>query len=365
MARRGGGGIPVAVAALLLAVAAGAVPGAAAAPAERRVIFDESMHWAYSEQATDAVLARIEAAGFNVYVPCVWHGKGTYYPSPLVTEDATIQARIARGEDPLRYLVERAHERGIEVHPWFTVVRREDDRLPEFYGPRTPADAFDVHNPGFRRFITDLMVDMVERYPVDGINLDYIRSMGFCRDQRCAADYNAKYGRSLELDIALAKLGGTAFKTLAQWNGAAVGDIVRTVAAQVRKKRPEVVISVDAHPLLDDLRLQGQDSIQWANNGWVDVVFNMDYRRKVDVRAASRARELLHDPRKMTMLLATYDRVGDSFIARESGAIEEYVRLARERWPGGGIAFYHYVRLSDEQIEALGRGVFAQRARAR
>lgn len=365
MARCSRGGSAAVVAVLLLAAAVEAVPGTAVAPPERRVIFDESMQWAYSEQATDEVLARIEAAGFNVYVPCVWHGKGTYYPSPLVTEDATIQTRIARGEDPLRYLVERAHERGIEVHPWFTVVRREDDRLPEFYGPRTPPDAFDVHNPGFRRFITDLMVDMVERYPVDGINLDYIRSMGFCRDQRCAEDYHARYGRSLEWDILLAKLGGTAFETLAQWNGAAVGDIVRTVAEKVRKRRPEVVIGVDAHPLLDDVRLQGQDSIQWANNGWVDVVFNMNYRREIDVDAATQARALLHDPRKMTMLVATYDRVGDSFIARESGTLEEYVRLARERWPGGGIAFYHYVRLSDQQIETLGRGVFAQRVRAR
>src|SRR3569832_2068310 len=47
---------------------------------ESRVMLDEDMHWAYSPAEADAILQRIKAAGFNVYVPCIYHGGGSWYP---------------------------------------------------------------------------------------------------------------------------------------------------------------------------------------------------------------------------------------------------------------------------------------------
>ncbi|MGQ9687942.1 MAG: LamG-like jellyroll fold domain-containing protein, partial [Desulfobaccales bacterium] len=160
---------------------------------ETRAILDEGIGWT-TEAGARKTIERIKKAGFNVYVPCVWHGGGTRYPSP--------KAPAARGftiltTDPLKRLLDLAHQNGIEVHPWFCVALREGDILPEFYGPGTPDKAFDLHRPEFRAFMVDLILDVVQRYEVDGINLDYIRTMGLCRCEFCQKEYHRTTGRDL------------------------------------------------------------------------------------------------------------------------------------------------------------------------
>ena len=351
---------------IVLLTALGACPVAGAAEAERatltesRVMFDEDMHWAQSPAKADEILTRVKAAGFNVYVPCVWHGNGTFFPSELAAPDPKLADVMRSGHDPLAYLIARAHSMGIEVHPWFTVVNRENDRYPQYYEAGTPASAYDVHNAAFRKFIADLMLDVVRRYDVDGINLDYIRSMGMCRSAGCREDYRARYGRSLDTDL-LVK-GTVALETLQRWNGEAVADIVRNVAQRAKQVKPRLVVSVDVHVLNSSLALEGQDAIQWANNGWVDVVFQMDYRKHFDVDEARRARALLTDPRKMLLLLRLYDRVDRRIVPRDAPTVTEHVREIRALWPQTGVAFYHYVQLTDSQMTTLGSTVFAQPA---
>ena len=48
-------------------------------PLERRVLFDEDIEWATSRGAVDKIIHRIKSAGFNVYIPCVWHGQGACF----------------------------------------------------------------------------------------------------------------------------------------------------------------------------------------------------------------------------------------------------------------------------------------------
>ncbi|MCM2358182.1 MAG: family 10 glycosylhydrolase [Geobacteraceae bacterium] len=347
---------------------------------ERRVMFDEDIRWATSQEETDRIIDRLKAGGFNVYVPCVWHGRGSAYPTKLAHPDSRLEKLLKTGHDPLAYLIRKAHAAGIEVHPWFTVVRREDGRYPRYFDGGTPENAFDVHNREFRDFVVALMVDVAARYPVDGINLDYLRSMGFCSCDRCVEEYRGKFGRSLREDVARCNLPGKGRDSLKEWNLEAVADIVRRFSARAKEIRPSLIVSVDAHPHNGDWLLQGQDSVGWQRSGWVDTVFAMDYRKKIDVEAMNRARAAFADPEAMTVLLSTYDLadrelvprherswvtdyIGDkAVLARDPALLSGYVRLARRLWPGSGIAFYHYKRATDAQIRALKADVFREPA---
>src|SRR3569623_672445 len=91
---------------------------------ESRVMLDEDMHWAYSPAEADAFLKRIKAAGFYVYIPCIYNGGGSWYPTKLLAPDAKLAARLKQQPDPLAYLLEQAHTMGIEVHPWITETFR-------------------------------------------------------------------------------------------------------------------------------------------------------------------------------------------------------------------------------------------------
>ena len=57
-------------------------PRAPFLPAGSRFLFDEGSAWATGAGAREAI-RRIKDAGFDVYVPCVWHGGGTRYPSEV------------------------------------------------------------------------------------------------------------------------------------------------------------------------------------------------------------------------------------------------------------------------------------------
>jgi hypothetical protein len=239
---------------------------------EIRAIFDEGIGWTTASGALETI-QRVKKAGFNVYVPCIWHGAGTRYPSQLAPAE---KGQSFAGGDPLERIVRVAHDHGIEVHPWFTVALRQRDFFTEFHGAGSPDNAFDLQRPGFRKFIVSLMVDVARRYDVDGLNLDYIRTMGVCRCAYCRTEYGRRHGGDLAADIGAAGAHDPLPDPLQRWVDEAVESIVRDTAAQARSLKPEIVISVDGHPTPAGSR-EGRQEIRWANAGLVNVVYDMNY----------------------------------------------------------------------------------------
>jgi hypothetical protein len=329
---------------------------------ESRVIFDEDMEWATSRAATDRVIATIKKAGFNVYIPCVWYGGNALYPSTLAPMPPTLVRAKSRAGDPLAYLIDQAHLSGIEVHPWFEVMRRDGGAFPEFAGDGVPAGAYDVHNPRFRSFIVGLITDVVRRYRVDGINLDYIRSLGNCTGASCRADYRRFAGRDLLADIGDSTNRKDAAISIRDWNRHAVGDIVSAIAVKARRIRPGLIISVDSSLNSDYFLSQGNDAIAWANKGLVDVVFHMDYGLCPDWKTAANARQQFNDGKKMVMLLADFAILDHGAVPFDGRLLADFVRLARAL-KAGGTAFYHRPQLSEQQVAILAGTVFKGTAR--
>ena len=332
---------------------------------ELRAIFDESWQWAQSRAQIDRIVDRTARAGFNVIVPCVWHGAGTYYPSKLAPAAAPLAAVIDSGFDPLAYLVERAHAAGIQVYAWFTVARREQGLLPMFAGEGVPDGAFDVHDEAFRTFIVDLIVDAARRYPLDGINLDYIRAMGVCKSTRCAQQYRAASGRDLQADLAGSNVAGPARTALEEWQDSAVTDLVSRIRERTRAVRPGIVLSADGQPTpAGEVRpLQGRDEIQWAKLGLLDVIFHMDYRHTLDLQVIDAVVAELPASTRYVLLVANYDRIGGVAYARPGWVMADLVRLVRRRWPQAGVGMHLEAMLNDEQVDALRTGPYRSKAR--
>jgi hypothetical protein len=328
---------------------------------ETRAIFDEGMGWVTREGAIKTI-ERIKRARFNVYVPCVWHGRGTRYPSPLgITEGD----RKFDGDDPLAGLIEVAHANGIEVHPWFTVALRQRDFLREFYTPETPESAFDLHHPDFRDFIVGVITDVVKRYDIDGVNLDFIRTMGLCTCSDCRAGYARKFGRELMQDKAALAPNGALETHLQQWQDEVVEAIVQAVSARAKSLRPALVISVDGHPGAPGFapNPEGRAEIRWASRNLVDTVFAMDYRPLPDADTFDVTRAAFSVAEKQVLLLGNYDSALDKApLPRVAGLVASLVSYTQRRWPGA-VGLYLYSMLSDEQVEALRSGPFAESAK--
>jgi uncharacterized lipoprotein YddW (UPF0748 family) len=334
--------------------------------ANKKAILDGDIDLWTKKEELDRRLERIKHAGFNVYMPAVWYGRGTTWPSRHAPWDFTLRSRTTESYDPLRYAITKAHELGLEVHPWFTLVLRWDHSFMPQYGlegfAEGPHAAFNVHNPSFREFMTNVVSEVAAGYDIDGINLDYGRAMGLCTDAACQEEYGKTYHRNLMTDSFIFKANPKLVPTLIEYQEKAVTALIKSISDSVRKNKPAVFISADGHPELTRYE-QGQNSIAWVNDGLVDLVFGMDYRPVIDGDAVNRVRSKLTNPNALAPLISNMAHGADLPPSRKpysrSGKwLSDTIASISTRWPNAGIAVYFYKYLSNEQVESLQAGPF-------
>jgi uncharacterized lipoprotein YddW (UPF0748 family) len=331
---------------------------------ESRAILDEGLNWVTRESA-ERVCSRIAQAGFNVFIPCVWHGRGTIWPSKLAPWDS--HNVRAQGFDPLNNLLQTAERYHLEVHPWFTVSLRQREFFQEFYDSGTPAQRFDVHLESFRDFISSVILEVAASYPVHGINLDFVSAGGICDSPRCVEDYRRQTGRNLLVDRQIRRVPGWDMKELIAWQEAVVTDLVRRVSTSCRRAKPNIVISMSGDPVHPLLRIEGHDSAKWADDGLIDVLYNMHYVPAPDFAVLKSIQSAMKRPEAMVVGIGNYEEATASspVRSREPAQLEDLIRTARTLQQGNGVAVYLYSMLNDAQIETLRTGVFARPAKPR
>jgi uncharacterized lipoprotein YddW (UPF0748 family) len=340
------------------------------APVENqsRALFDEGFTW-LTRSGAEETLQKMKEAGFNVYVPCIWHGRGVTWESALVRRDPRWTDK--HPGNPLGYLISRAHELGIEVHPWFTVVRREDGILPQWAPDGTPQDAFNAHDEGFQKFMDSLISEVVQKYEIDGINLDYMRTMGVCTAPACQLGYNEFTGRDLMVDLNESSRDSS--ERIRRWNGKAITALLVEISSQIREHKPEVVISVDSHAGEDWVSREGAEAIKWANSGLVDVIYDMDYSPSVDVNAHRKVRHSLDDPDMAVLLVGNFGvRPGakrpwgmrDVF-PQEPEIVVNALRTAQALGSYNGVGLYELRFLTPSQRKNIKAGPFRDLAKPR
>lgn len=334
--------------------------------ANKRAILDGDIGLWTSKEELDVRLQRIKDAGFNVYMPAVWYGRGTTWPSRFAPWDFTLTQKVTQTFDPLRYAISKAHQLGLEVHPWFTLVFRWNQTFMPEYGlegvTEGPHAAFNVHNPLFRDFMTKVVLEVVTNYDVDGINLDFGRAMGLCQSSACQQEYRALYHSDLTVDSLTFKLSPKRVPALIEYQENAVTALITSISDSVRKSKPAILISADGHPDMTHYE-QGQNSLDWVNRGLVDVILMMDYHPTINITAADAVRSKMTNPNALTLLISNMAHGADlpanqKPFARSGQWLSDTVASLSARWPETGIAVYFYKYLSNEQMAWLKTGPF-------
>lgn len=189
--------------ALLLSLPLLALAGhALGQPVQHRGIWMHATSAKTAEEA-DEVLDRIESARLNaIYCLVFYWGGHAYYNSDIVARAED----IAPDFDPLRYLAQGAHERGIEFHAWFvngengspkpgTVFAEHPEWMIAARNGQT-RHWYDFGKPEVREFQRDVMLEVLANYEVDGIHFDYIRYPGsdYCYCDYCRGEFERRHG---------------------------------------------------------------------------------------------------------------------------------------------------------------------------
>lgn len=315
---------------------------------ETRALWVNSGDWLTREQI-DAVVERADRARLNVLITGILRRAGILATSRLLP----VSDGVEEGLDPLAYLLEKAHAKGLEVHPWFTVTYRRSTFRNRFGGVdmvdakgNVLSRGADIHRPRYRDFIVNVMADVARRYQVDGIHLDYIRSMGQCYCDDCAADFRREFGKSIR--------EGTEAEWVT-WQKETVADIVQRTAVAVRTVRPGAIVSAAVFSDMRGGAVQGQDAPHWTRQGWLDLAIPMDYKMVTALVQASEMAFLkaLDDDTKLVTGLSLYQRSGSVASPRPPDVVKEQVHLVRSLGIHG-YCLFAYTHLSDAVLEALG-----------
>lgn len=212
--------------------------------------------------------------------------------------------------DFLGRVVETAHAAGLSVYPVFcvtteggedrgnAVLTQHPDWAYFFSGARR--GYIDPGNPAARRYEVDLIVEMVSKYPVDGLSLDYLRApnrVGYTDTGRAA--FLARHGVDLAQIVTgtsagdLDTEGGVkSTKPAADavrhplwgewrtWRREQLNQFMREIHTAVAQARPGLRISTycwGAHTYTGNFETC-QDWKTWIAEGWLDWINPSAYR---------------------------------------------------------------------------------------
>lgn len=220
-----------------------------------------------------AILDRLQKANINTILLQTRIRATTIYPSQYEPWDGCLSGFPGKspGYDALQFAIDECHKRGMEVHAWVVTIpvgkwnsygcRQLRKRFPRLI-KRIDQDGYmDPEATQTGCYLAEMCREIVQRYDVDGIHLDYIR-----------------YPETWKFRIG---------KDQARDN---ITRIVEKIHQAVKKEKPWVKMSCSPIGKFDDLSRYwshgwnaytkvAQDAQAWLKDGLMDELFPMMYFR--------------------------------------------------------------------------------------
>ena len=232
----------------------------------------------YKDLNFNAVIAQIRMAG-DVLYPSKYEPWARYL---------TQKEGKDPGYDPLAFMIEETHRRGLEYHAWFNPYRASMtldstsfDQKHAFHQHRDwliPYGNRFYFNPGLpevRKYVTDIIMEVVQNYDVDAIHFDdYF--------------YPYKVKDAIFNDTLAFQKYGQDFDKIEDWRRANVDSLIKMISERIQAVKPYVKFGISpfgvwrnrandpkgsdtkaGQTCYDDLYA---DPLSWDQNAWLDYI---------------------------------------------------------------------------------------------
>jgi uncharacterized lipoprotein YddW (UPF0748 family) len=229
--------------------------------------------------------------GMNAVIVQIRPAADAFYPSPYEPWSQWLTGVQGRPPspyyDPLEFMIEEAHKRGMEFHAWLnpyranfnvrsaSIARNHITRIhPEWFLTYGGKKYFNPANEDAQDFVVTVVRDIVKRYDVDAIHMD---------------DYFYPYriaGQEFPDAASYKKSGSTLSKD--DWRRSNVDSIISKLNIAIKEEKPYVKFGISpfsvwrnktddpegsdtkaAQTNYDDLYA---DILLWLEEGWIDYV---------------------------------------------------------------------------------------------
>ncbi|UIR56063.1 family 10 glycosylhydrolase [Sphingobacterium sp. SRCM116780] len=190
--------------------------------------------------------------------------------------------------DPLDFIIEECHKRGMELHAWINPYRASttlnpnhfaEDHItkkkPEWFFTYAGKKLFNPGIPEVRQYIIDVVMDVVNNYDIDGVHFD---------------DYFYPYPDSRNTAIPDRITFGqyaNNFSNIDDWRRNNVDVLIRDLGVAIKAKKPYIKYGVSPCGIWDnkDENIEGSnthglsgyrtlfaDGVKWVKEGWIDYI---------------------------------------------------------------------------------------------
>ena len=267
----------------------------------------------YNEKMINSALVYAYQSGYNIVFIQV-RGRGySFYNSNIVPKHPNVESEF----DPLGYAVTLGHALGIEVHVWVnsyilwsSIIAPTDTKhlyhthkewteadrnlkmdssikLSEPHSPQWEGIYLSPIHPEVNPYLTSVFSEIINKYDIDGIHLDYIRfqdeiygwNRNGMREFEKIYDYSP---RDITRGIIKPELKDSIEIAWIKFRQDAVTELVRNVFSEMHKPGTNIKLSAAVKPNIVDAKYRWyQEWDKWVQEGIIDFVVPMNYFKEI------------------------------------------------------------------------------------
>lgn len=308
----------------------------------------------------DAV-TKLRSLNLNTIYPVVWNSGYTKFPSAVAKQvGIPFFFRGTNGQDILADLTNQAHRQGLLVIPWFEfgfmapqtselVLNRPHWLTRKRDGSQTSISAagevvwLNPFLPEVQQFITNLVLEVVSKYDVDGIQFDDHMSLprAFGYDPYTVALYTQEMEK--------APPSNPEDADWVKWRADKITEFMVRLNRAVKARKPKMIFSVSPNYYDFAYKLQLQDWLTWMRQNIVDELVVQVYRHNLQgfVNTISRP-EMYEAKQKISTGVGIMTGLRNKPVPMRQ--IKSQVRAAQRR--GLGTVFFYYESLWEKAQES-------------
>ncbi|BAQ63642.1 family 10 glycosylhydrolase [Geminocystis sp. NIES-3709] len=297
-------------------------------------------------------IANLASLHFNTIYPVVWNSGYALYPSKVAQEER-IQPFVHKGlqgQEPLGELIEEAHRHKMLVLPWFEFgfmappsselalkhpnwLTKAQDGTQSTYSAAGEVVWLNPFHPEVQKFITALVMEVVNLYDIDGIQFD---------DHLCLPvklGYDTYTTNLYRQETGLEPPKDYKEANWMRWRANKLTEFVAQLNQTIKAKNPNKILSISPNPYNTSYNSFLQDWLNWVRKDLIDELIIQVYRSDFAVFKSEITKPEIREakgkiPVGIAILTGLPNRVTPIEFVREKTLAVRQERL--------GIAFFFY-----------------------
>ena len=326
--------------------------------------------WCHSAFGVDGIdwdeaIRRLAENGFTAVLPNMLWGGTAYYPSDVLP----VAREVAQRGDQIAQCLAACRKYGVQMHVWkvnwnlsgrapkaFVEKLRQEERLQATSQGKEEPWLCPSH-PLNRQMEIESMIEIVRRYPVDGIHFDYIRfpDGDHCFCAGCRQRFQSDTGLQIHTWPQDVLPKASLRQSWLQWRRIQITSVVKAVSERARALQPKIKISAAVFPNWNNERDSiGQDWKLWCEQGYLDFVCPMDY-----TTSKAGLNNMVRNQVQWAGRTPCYPGLGVSATSPrlEIDQTIDQILITRRHKTGGFVIFNYGVPEGKELLPMLGLGI--------